>query len=409
MAKEITVLIADDAAIALEGMRGMLANVGEIKMIATADTPEQVINIAKLITPDVVLLDQKWLGDENMGVRLIKEIRKLVPKAIVIAVTAYEVLLDEAIEAGAWAAIPKNFTRQEMIDLIREASSSRSKTRKKPRKNNNSTRSKSIPKKRFPFKINQTFAIIFSGILTAIIGGYFAIQAAAKPVQLQIAATQTAEANSLQTTIEAPLNPSVDLKPNATSLAAATIDIPVMGQNLISNASFESEPQENNPRWNLINKYSDIVGEWGTQISRSGTHALSLSTTYLNSPFSSESHWSYDAPGWFSSDPILVIYGYTYSFRVYSYTDDGGSYLLSLEFFNDQGNFIYGKTSGCETNPVLGAWDIKELSINTLEVENEKIKTIKFAQIGLAQCLKFTEGQPTTIYYDDVFLGIPNY
>ena len=405
MADKITVLIADDMLIGLEGMKSMLENVGEIGMIATADTPTRVLEVAKLVDPNVVLLDQNWLGDTNTGIYLIRELRNYVPNAIIIAITAYPGVLKDAENAGAWAAVTKNLRRQELIELIQEASSSRSKTRKKPKKNN-IAQPKPSSKKEAGFKFTQAHAVIVSAILTAIIGGYFALQAATKPVELQIAATQTAEAKLLQTTIEAPLNPSIDITPNATNLAVATIDAPVPGQNLISNASFESEPQGNNPKWNLIKKNSDVIGEWSSRISRNGTHALSLSTAHLNSPFSSENHWFYDTPGWFSSDPIFVAYGHIYTFRVYSYTDNGGSYLLSLEFFNNQGDFIYGKTSGCETTPILGAWDIKEVSINTSEMETKRKNTIKFAQIGLAQCLKFTEGKTTGIYYDDVFFGI---
>lgn len=118
MAKRISVLIADDTLISLEGIKAILKKVGEIDVIAAASTPEQVIELATRMTPDVVVLDLKWFGDALRGARLIQEIRGLIPDAAIIAMTAYPELLDKAVKAGANFAMNKDFDREELVQAI---------------------------------------------------------------------------------------------------------------------------------------------------------------------------------------------------------------------------------------------------------------------------------------------------
>jgi DNA-binding NarL/FixJ family response regulator len=118
MTDRIKILIADDMIMVLEGIKAILKNVGEIETIATASTPQEVIDVAARMGPDVVVLDMKWFGDPLMGLTLIKELRVHVPRAAVIAMTAYPELLKEAVKAGAECAIEKGISRQELIQTI---------------------------------------------------------------------------------------------------------------------------------------------------------------------------------------------------------------------------------------------------------------------------------------------------
>src|SRR3972149_4109429 len=101
MPSKISVLVADDTLIALEGIKALLEGVGEIEVIATASTPQDVIKTATQMHPDVVVLDMKWFDEPRIGLTLIKEIRSHAPKAAIIAMTAFPELLNEAAEAGA--------------------------------------------------------------------------------------------------------------------------------------------------------------------------------------------------------------------------------------------------------------------------------------------------------------------
>ncbi len=120
MPSKISVLVADDTIIALEGIKALLEDVGEIGAIATASTPEDVLATATQIHPDVVVLDMKWFNDPRTGLTLIKEIRSRVPRAAIIAMTAYPELLKEAAKAGAEYAVSKNISRQELIETIQK-------------------------------------------------------------------------------------------------------------------------------------------------------------------------------------------------------------------------------------------------------------------------------------------------
>ena len=120
MPSKISVLVADDALIALEGMKALLKGVGEIEIIAAVSSPEDVIKTATQMQPNVVILDMKWFGDPRMGLTLLKEIRICASKSKVIIMSAYTEFLNEAVEAGAEYAIPKNLSRQELIHTIQK-------------------------------------------------------------------------------------------------------------------------------------------------------------------------------------------------------------------------------------------------------------------------------------------------
>ncbi len=118
MTGRISVLIADDTIVVLEGIKSILKNVGEIETIVTASTPQEVLDIASQMSPDVVVLDMKWFGSPLTGLTLIKELKTRVPRVAVIAMTAYPELLKDAVNAGAEYAMEKTFSRKELIQTI---------------------------------------------------------------------------------------------------------------------------------------------------------------------------------------------------------------------------------------------------------------------------------------------------
>jgi len=119
----ISVFLADDTPIAREGLKRIIETVEDIRVIGEAssahETPRKVVEKS----PDILLIDLKWYGDETAGWSAIKEIKTLRPEIRIIALTAYENLLRDARRAGADAAITKTFTRSEILHLIREVMS----------------------------------------------------------------------------------------------------------------------------------------------------------------------------------------------------------------------------------------------------------------------------------------------
>lgn len=121
---KISVLIADDMIIAIEGLKHILRDIGDIELVAFASTPEQVIEISGKLHPNVIVLDMNWYGDEYVGIKLIRELRLISPKSTIIANSAYIKLLDKVKSEGVDYILSKSsVTRQALVETIREAGS----------------------------------------------------------------------------------------------------------------------------------------------------------------------------------------------------------------------------------------------------------------------------------------------
>lgn len=120
-AKQITILLADDTLIGRSGIRVVLETADDIEIIGEVEkNAHETLRKVKNLSPDIVLMDLKWFGDETAGWTAIKEIKSTHPGVKVIAVTAYEHLIKDARLAGADAALTKDFTLEQLLSLIRE-------------------------------------------------------------------------------------------------------------------------------------------------------------------------------------------------------------------------------------------------------------------------------------------------
>ena len=122
MNTKIKVLVADDTLIAREGWKRILETTTDIEVVGEAKTAIETPRKVRELRPDVLLMDLKWFGDETAGWTAIREIKKEY-KVKVIAVTGYENLIKDARMAGADSALLKTFTREELLDQIREQAS----------------------------------------------------------------------------------------------------------------------------------------------------------------------------------------------------------------------------------------------------------------------------------------------
>jgi two-component system response regulator DevR len=117
--KIIRVMIADDTLIAREGWKRILDTVEDIEVIGEATTAHETPKKVQRLQPDVVLIDLKWFEDESAGTAAIERIKHESPQTKVVAVTAYPNLIADARSAGAEAALPKGFSKSELVDTIR--------------------------------------------------------------------------------------------------------------------------------------------------------------------------------------------------------------------------------------------------------------------------------------------------
>ena len=117
--KPIRVLIADDQIVMREGLKRVLESPDDILVIGEASVAQEVLGKVQDLQPDVVLLDLLWFSDESAGVAVLEQLKRATPQSKVVAITAYDDLIEKARRAGAEAALPKGFTVEELISVIR--------------------------------------------------------------------------------------------------------------------------------------------------------------------------------------------------------------------------------------------------------------------------------------------------
>ena len=118
----IRVLIADDHTLVRDGLRRLLAETGDIKVVAEADTGDRVLERLAEQPVDVVVLDIAMPGKGFLEV--LRELRERHPraKAIILSAHAEEEYAVRALKAGATGYVTKERTPEELVAAIRRAS-----------------------------------------------------------------------------------------------------------------------------------------------------------------------------------------------------------------------------------------------------------------------------------------------
>jgi two-component system invasion response regulator UvrY len=115
----INVMLVDDHDLVRSGIKRILTDVGDIEVVAEADSGEQAVRQAREIRPDVILMDLSMPGIG--GMEATRKITRSMPDAKIIAVTIHE---DEPfparlLEAGAVGYLTKGCDVREIIDAIK--------------------------------------------------------------------------------------------------------------------------------------------------------------------------------------------------------------------------------------------------------------------------------------------------
>ena len=184
---------------------------------------------------------------------------------------------------------------------------------------------------------------------------------------------------------------SADTPPEPTEAPPPTAEPqPSTGGNLLANMSFETNPETTQPGWYIDTKNTDVVATWTTDQPKLGQYSLLLSATEsANKGF----------PGWFLIDPIPIEDAVWHVVQVWAMTPDGADAFVSAEFLDENGGTINGQSTGCvDLDP--NTWN--KLGFGIL---GERLEEVSSIRLGLQQCLLNTEGTPTTIYYDEIYLG----
>jgi two-component system, NarL family, response regulator NreC len=115
----ISVLLVDDHALFSAGLRSRLEQERDVGPINDARTPEQALLKARMLQPNVVLLD--LLLPRRSGADLVPEISRIAPRSRIIVVSsqANPTAVRQAIAAGAAGYVPKHASERELVEAIR--------------------------------------------------------------------------------------------------------------------------------------------------------------------------------------------------------------------------------------------------------------------------------------------------
>jgi DNA-binding NarL/FixJ family response regulator len=114
-------LIADDHPVVRDGLRAMLATQDDMEVIGEATTGSDAVARARILRPDVVLMDLQMPHLDGPGA--IAALRDREPDVHVLVLTTYDTDADitRAIDAGATGYILKDAPREELFAAIRAA------------------------------------------------------------------------------------------------------------------------------------------------------------------------------------------------------------------------------------------------------------------------------------------------
>lgn len=118
--KNIPVLLADDHAIFLEGLRKLLAKTNDIEVVGDASTGHQAVEMTRKLHPSVVVMDiaMPMLN----GLEATRQIHQTVPDTKVIILSAHneDAYVDRAMAFGASAYLDKLVSSHLLVDVIRK-------------------------------------------------------------------------------------------------------------------------------------------------------------------------------------------------------------------------------------------------------------------------------------------------
>lgn len=119
------VLLVDDHPVVRAGLRQMLMGESDIEVVGEAADGAEAAEMARALTPDVVLMDLRMPGTDGVeGTRLITQGPGSGPRPpAVVVVTTYDTDHDilRAVEAGAKGYLLKDTPRAELVGAVRAA------------------------------------------------------------------------------------------------------------------------------------------------------------------------------------------------------------------------------------------------------------------------------------------------
>jgi len=116
--KKIKIILVDDHQIVRDGIKSLLAECIDIEIIAEAKDGNELFKILKDKTPNIILLDISLPG--MSGIEVSKRMRVDFPEIKILMLSMYtsEDFIFNALKAGVMGYLPKNTTRDELLQAI---------------------------------------------------------------------------------------------------------------------------------------------------------------------------------------------------------------------------------------------------------------------------------------------------
>ncbi len=117
----VRLLVVDDHPVVRDGIVGMVASDPGVEVVGEASDGAEAVRLARVLTPDVVLMDLRMRGMD--GVAAIRELTRLGLPCRVVVLTTFDSDSDvlPAIEAGAIGYLLKDAPREDLLRAIRAA------------------------------------------------------------------------------------------------------------------------------------------------------------------------------------------------------------------------------------------------------------------------------------------------
>lgn len=120
MTEKIRVLLADDHVLFRRGLAGLLAGRDDIEVVGEAGDGQQVIDRARELMPDVILMDVRMPGIGGLeATRRIKEEMPYV-RIVILTVSESEEDLFAAVKGGAQGYLLKNIDPDDLIACLQQ-------------------------------------------------------------------------------------------------------------------------------------------------------------------------------------------------------------------------------------------------------------------------------------------------
>jgi NarL family two-component system response regulator LiaR len=118
--EEIRILVADDHAVVREGLRALIETEPGMKLIGEASDGVEAVRQARVLEPDVILLD--LVMPRKDGIEAIHEIKQEKPVARILVLTSFaeDDKVFPAIKAGAQGYLLKDASPRELLRAIRD-------------------------------------------------------------------------------------------------------------------------------------------------------------------------------------------------------------------------------------------------------------------------------------------------